>query len=194
MRASLAQTASVSLISKSPPVCLSESQRHDGELTRILGARALLLMRGAASALEPLRTPRRDHQRRATRVSLAKIVAQQRRAHEPAHGPSESGARHRAPYTPRAAPSVLTKGQPTGARARAPTHSCTCAKGYRKPISASVRMADPDWKITLDLDSGHSGSRGRLIMIRVLRGISSDLAVHAGIIPPAACRAAAACE
>ena len=50
-------------------------------------------MRGQASALEPLRTSRRGHQRRTTRVSLARIV-QQRRAHEPAHGPLESGARH----------------------------------------------------------------------------------------------------
>ena len=50
-------------------------------------------MRGQASALEPLRTSRRGHQQRTTRVSLARIV-QQRRAHEPAHGPLESGARH----------------------------------------------------------------------------------------------------
>ena len=50
-------------------------------------------MRGQASALEPLRTSRRGHQRRTTRVSLARIV-QQRRAHEPAHGPLDSGARH----------------------------------------------------------------------------------------------------
>ena len=50
-------------------------------------------MRGLGSALELLRTSRRGHQRRATRVSLARIV-QQRRAHEPAHGPLESGARH----------------------------------------------------------------------------------------------------
>ena len=50
-------------------------------------------MRGQASALEPLRTSRRGHQRRTTRVSLARIV-HQRRAHEPAHGPLESGARH----------------------------------------------------------------------------------------------------
>ena len=71
----------------------TESQRPDGGLIRNLGARALLLMRGQASALEPLRTSRRGHQRRATRVSLARIV-QQRRAHEPAHGPLESGARH----------------------------------------------------------------------------------------------------
>ena len=71
----------------------TESQRPDGGLIRNLGARALLLMRGQASALEPLRTSRRGHQRRTTRVSLARIV-QQRRAHEPAHGPLESGARH----------------------------------------------------------------------------------------------------
>ena len=71
----------------------TESQRPDGGLIRNLGARALLLMRGQASALEPLRTSRRGHQQRTTRVSLARIV-QQRRAHEPAHGPLESGARH----------------------------------------------------------------------------------------------------
>ena len=71
----------------------TESQRPDGGLIRNLGARALLLMRGLGSALELLRTSRRGHQRRATRVSLARIV-QQRRAHEPAHGPLESGARH----------------------------------------------------------------------------------------------------
>ena len=71
----------------------TESQRPDGGLIRNLGARALLLMRGQASALEPLRTSRRGHQRRTTRVSLARIV-QKRRAHEPAHGPLESGARH----------------------------------------------------------------------------------------------------
>ena len=81
------------------PLCQSirltqtESQRPDGGLIRNLGARALLLMRGLGSALEPLRTSRRGHQRRATRVSLARIV-QQRHAHEPAHGPLESGARH----------------------------------------------------------------------------------------------------
>ena len=71
----------------------TESQRPDGGLIRNLGARALLLMRGLTSALEPLKTSRRGHQQRATRVSLARIV-QQRRAHEPAHGPLESGARH----------------------------------------------------------------------------------------------------
>ena len=71
----------------------TESQRPDGGLIRNLGARALLLMRGLGSALELLRTSRRGHQRRATRISLARIV-QQRRAHEPAHAPLESGARH----------------------------------------------------------------------------------------------------
>ena len=71
----------------------TESQRPDGGLIRNLGARALLLMRGLGSALELLRTSRRGHQRRTTRVSLARIV-QQRRAHEPAHAPLESGARH----------------------------------------------------------------------------------------------------
>ena len=50
-------------------------------------------MQGLGSASELLRTSRRGHQLRATRVSLARIV-QQRRAHEPAHGPLESGARH----------------------------------------------------------------------------------------------------
>ncbi len=39
----------------------TESQRPDGGLIRNLGARALLLMRGQASALEPLRTSRRGH-------------------------------------------------------------------------------------------------------------------------------------
>ena len=90
----------------------TESQRPDGGLIRNLGARALLLMRGQASALEPLRTSRRGHQRRATRVSLARIV-QQRRAHEPAHAPLESGARHSRdlrggprPISPRCAPDL----------------------------------------------------------------------------------------
>ena len=50
-------------------------------------------MRGLSAALEPLRTSRRGHQQRATRVGLARIV-QQRRAHEPAHAPLESRARH----------------------------------------------------------------------------------------------------
>jgi len=185
-------------------------------------------MRGLGSALELLRTSRRGHQRRATRVSLARIV-QQRRAHEPAHGPLESGARHSrdlrggprdreyllcpfmccvepsrmlssdmiqrvcegsttrgaastmnelaprghlrplggrenprrarpesrsprrcahargAPYSPRAAPSILTKGEPTGTRAQAPFRSCTCAKALTE-THPGVRMADGDWK------------------------------------------------
>jgi hypothetical protein len=185
-------------------------------------------MRGQASALEPLRTSRRGHQQRTTRVSLARIV-QQRRAHEPAHGPLESGARHSrdlrggprdrgylrceslptvepsrmlssdmiqrvcegsttgragstmnelaprghlrplggrenprrarpesrsprrcahargAPYSPRAAPSILTKGEPTGTRAQVPSRSCTCAKALTE-THPGVRMADGDWK------------------------------------------------
>ena len=71
----------------------TESQRPDGGLIRNLGARALLLMRGLGSALELLRTSRSDDQQRATRVGLATNGAQ-RRAHELAHAPSESGARH----------------------------------------------------------------------------------------------------
>ena len=50
-------------------------------------------MRGLGSALELLRTSRSDDQQRATRVGLATNGAQ-RRAHELAHAPSESGARH----------------------------------------------------------------------------------------------------
>ena len=70
-----------------------ESQRPDGGLNCNLGARALLLMRGLGSALELLRTSRSDDQQRATRVGLATNGAQ-RHAHELAHAPSESGARH----------------------------------------------------------------------------------------------------
>ena len=185
-------------------------------------------MRGQASALEPLKTSRRGHQQRTTRVSLARIV-QQRRAHEPAHGPLESGARHSrdlrggprdrgylrcallhpvepsrmlssdmiqrvcegsttgragstmnelaprghlrplggrenprrarpesrsqrrcghawgAPYSPRAAPGILTKEEPTGTRAQAISRSCTCAKALTE-THPGVRMADGDWK------------------------------------------------
>ena len=50
-------------------------------------------MRGLGSALELLRTSRSDDQQRATRVGLATNGAQ-RHAHELAHAPSESGARH----------------------------------------------------------------------------------------------------
>ena len=50
-------------------------------------------MRGLGSALGLLRTSRSDDQQRATRVGLATNGAQ-RRSHELAHAPSESGARH----------------------------------------------------------------------------------------------------
>ena len=50
-------------------------------------------MRGLGSALELLKTSRSDDQQRATRVGLATNGAQ-RHAHELAHAPSESGARH----------------------------------------------------------------------------------------------------
>lgn len=85
-------------------------------------------MRGQASALEPLRTSRRGHQRRATRVSLARIV-QQRRAHEPAHGPLESGARHSRDATWRARKSTTSA---TGIAVSA----ALCARPGRALLSA----------------------------------------------------------
>ena len=50
-----------------------------------------------------------------------------------------------AAYSPRAAPSILTKGEPTGTRAQAPFRSCTCAKALTE-THPGVRMADGDWK------------------------------------------------
>ena len=57
---------------------VADSQSRTPGWVSNLGARALLLMRGLSAALEPLRTSRRGHQQRATRVGLARIVQQRR--------------------------------------------------------------------------------------------------------------------
>ena len=66
-----------------------------------------------------------------------------------------------AAYSPRAAPKVSTKGQPTGTRAQVPSRSCTCAKaltethpGVRDWLSATricmqSKLGTPSWPLFL---------------------------------------------
>jgi hypothetical protein len=66
-----------------------------------------------------------------------------------------------AAYSPRAAPSISTKGQPTGTRAQVPSRSCTCAKaltethpGVRDWLSATricmqSKLGTPSWPLFL---------------------------------------------
>ena len=51
-----------------------------------------------------------------------------RRARPESRSPRRCAHARGAPYSPRAAPSILTKGEPTGTRAQVPSRSCTCAK------------------------------------------------------------------
>ena len=74
-----------------------------------------------------------------------------RRARPESRSPRRCGHAWGAPYSPRAAPGILTKGEPTGTRAQALSRSCTCAKALTE-THPSVRMADV-LEITLNLDS-----------------------------------------
>ena len=68
-----------------------------------------------------------------------------RRARPESRSPRRCAHARGAPYSPRAAPSILTKGEPTGTRAQVPSRSCTCAKALTE-THPGVRMADGDWK------------------------------------------------
>ena len=84
-----------------------------------------------------------------------------RRARPESRSPRRCAHARGAPYSPRAAPSILTKGEPTGTRAQVPSRSCTCAKaltethpGVRDWLSATricmqSKLGTPSWPLFL---------------------------------------------
>ena len=82
-----------------------------------------------------------------------------RRARPESRSPRRCAHARGAPYSPRAAPSILTKGEPTGTRAQALSCSCTCAKaltethpGVRDWLSATricmqSKLGTPSWPL-----------------------------------------------
>ena len=84
-----------------------------------------------------------------------------RRARPESRSPRRCGHAWGAPYSPRAAPGILTKEEPTGTRAQALSRSCTCAKaltethpGVRDWLSATricmqSKLGTPSWPLFL---------------------------------------------
>ena len=97
-----------------------------------------------------------------------------RRARPESRSPRRCARARGAPYSPRAAPSILTKGEPTGTRAQVPSRSCTCAKaltethpGVRDWLSATricmqSKLGTPSWPLFLLAAAAPRPAAGRL--------------------------------